>query len=558
MGFVTYKSMVTGESNGMLQEEEEEVEIAEQDKDGDFDLEGIKVKECKIGGYDCLQIILSKYEEKRIQRPWRRGVIVKLLGRKIGYKALETRLKQMWVRKGVINIIDLSHDYYLVAFTHEDDKNAALADGPWFIYDHYLTVKEWSPDFHPESDAIVNVAVWIRISGLPVEYYDPKVLHVIGDLVGRTVKVDKNTLQRERGKYARICVEVNISKPLLAMFSIKDSSYKIEYEGLHLLCLTCGKFGHYKEGCSLKIKGKEIVTEQGDKGKSVGVQIGGTTQGGMSIDEGPWQVVQKQRRGRKTVEVKKKQPTVTSWVSKSGSRFSSLGADVGETSGLKSASLQVAEIEKEIHNEVLNGINKVVINGNDEQLILSDMDTRIHDEPIMGNQNFVMGTTGSASIVADKQKTLNKGGKRLKQVDQKGRNKSSSKLATRGNNGFKEKHSELKRRTIEDIYGKRQNLEFLENSHISMQPMQKTQKHTQVREMEDFLTETINDTVNECIVTTQHATRPPDQDKTVDVLTTNSLVEGAVIKETITEEDEEVYESIKGMEEEAVKETPLV
>ncbi|XP_058776382.1 uncharacterized protein LOC131650700 [Vicia villosa] len=197
----------------------------------------------------------------------------------------------MWVRKGIISIIDLSHDYYLVAFTHEDDKNAALADGPWFIYDHYLTVKEWSPDFHPESDAIVNVAAWIRISGLPVEYYDPKVLHVIGDLVGRTVKVDKNTLQRERGKYARICVEVNISKPLLAMFSIKDSSYKIAYEGLHLLCLTCGKFGHYKEGCAVKIKEKDVGADQSGKGNNSGALVGGHVQNGNTIEEGPWHVV---------------------------------------------------------------------------------------------------------------------------------------------------------------------------------------------------------------------------------------------------------------------------
>lgn len=69
---------------------------------------------------------------------------MKLLGRKIGYKALETRLKQMWVCSEIINIIDLGNEYYLVAFSHEDDKNAALSEGPWFICDHYLTVKDWN------------------------------------------------------------------------------------------------------------------------------------------------------------------------------------------------------------------------------------------------------------------------------------------------------------------------------------------------------------------------------------------------------------------------------
>jgi hypothetical protein len=83
--------------------------------------EGMKVGENKIGNYDCPNFVFSKLEEKRIYRPWRRGVIVKLLGRRIGYRALETRLKHMWVRKGVKSIIDSGNDYYLVGFTHEDD-----------------------------------------------------------------------------------------------------------------------------------------------------------------------------------------------------------------------------------------------------------------------------------------------------------------------------------------------------------------------------------------------------------------------------------------------------
>ncbi|CAK8572834.1 unnamed protein product [Lathyrus sativus] len=87
----------------------------------------------------------------------------------------------MWVRKGIINIIDLSNDYYIVAFTHEEDKHEALVDGSWFIYDHYLNVKHLSPDFHLKSDTIKNVSMWIRIVGLPIEYYDPRVLHFIGN-----------------------------------------------------------------------------------------------------------------------------------------------------------------------------------------------------------------------------------------------------------------------------------------------------------------------------------------------------------------------------------------
>lgn len=58
------------------------------------------------------------------------GVIVKLLGRKIGFKALETRLKQLWVQQGIMSIIDQNNDFFLVTFSHEDDLNHALTEGP--------------------------------------------------------------------------------------------------------------------------------------------------------------------------------------------------------------------------------------------------------------------------------------------------------------------------------------------------------------------------------------------------------------------------------------------
>lgn len=104
----------------------------------------LRVEEVRIGGYECPNFIFSKKKEQRLYRPWQRGLTVKLLGRRIGYKALETRLKQIWVRKGVINNIHLSNDYYLV-FSHEDDQYAAVTDGLWFIYDHYLQLRNGVP-----------------------------------------------------------------------------------------------------------------------------------------------------------------------------------------------------------------------------------------------------------------------------------------------------------------------------------------------------------------------------------------------------------------------------
>lgn len=48
----------------------------------------------KLGEYDCPTLILSENEEHGIGRSWLRVVIVKLLGRKIGFKAkVKTKLR---------------------------------------------------------------------------------------------------------------------------------------------------------------------------------------------------------------------------------------------------------------------------------------------------------------------------------------------------------------------------------------------------------------------------------------------------------------------------------
>lgn len=70
------------------------------------------------------------------------------------------------------------------------------------------------------------------------------------------MKVHNNTLQQEPKKYARLCVELNLYKPQISMFTIKLRKYNVEYKDLHLLCVKCGNSGHYKEGFPNKIKKK--------------------------------------------------------------------------------------------------------------------------------------------------------------------------------------------------------------------------------------------------------------------------------------------------------------
>ncbi|KAJ1421055.1 Zinc finger, CCHC-type [Sesbania bispinosa] len=93
----------------------------------------------------------------------------------------------------------------------------------------------------------------------------------IGDMIGRTVKVDSNTMKPRngvweetvtgRGKFARLCVEVDLCRPLVSKFELLGRTYSVEYEGLHLICFGCGKYGHRSEGCPTKVQQQDIQYE---------------------------------------------------------------------------------------------------------------------------------------------------------------------------------------------------------------------------------------------------------------------------------------------------------
>ena len=66
-----------------------------------------------------------------------------------------------------------------------------------------------------------NILVWVRFPHLPIEYFNRDFLMKNGARIGRPVKVDQATDQVLRGKFARLCVEVTITKPLLARFRLR-------------------------------------------------------------------------------------------------------------------------------------------------------------------------------------------------------------------------------------------------------------------------------------------------------------------------------------------------
>ncbi|CAL8995810.1 unnamed protein product [Prunus brigantina] len=84
-----------------------------------------------------------------------------------------------------------------------------LIGGPWQITGQYIVTQNWKPGFNAKED-----------------------------------RVDAHTMGQARGKFARLCVELDLSKPLILFIEVEGHTYGVVYEGIQLVCFECGCFGH--------------------------------------------------------------------------------------------------------------------------------------------------------------------------------------------------------------------------------------------------------------------------------------------------------------------------
>ena len=189
-------------------------------------------------------ILLSKEEKIRIQAPWKSTLIIKAFGKSIGFKFMDFKIRLLWKPRGDMQCIDLGLDFFLVRFRLSEDYWHVVNDGPWFIRQQFLTIRRWSPGFRPSETKITTTAVWTRLPELPVELYDMGILNRIGNQLGTLLKVDTRTIDGERGRFARLCIQIDLDQPLTPMVRIGDITYRVQYEGISAICFHCGCVGH--------------------------------------------------------------------------------------------------------------------------------------------------------------------------------------------------------------------------------------------------------------------------------------------------------------------------
>ncbi|KAL5831677.1 hypothetical protein ACOSQ4_017031 [Xanthoceras sorbifolium] len=245
---------------------------------------------------------ISKELKEKLYQPWANALILKLMGRTHTLSFMLQKLKQKWSLIGHWQLTDLNEGYFVARFQMLEDMEYVLTGGPWVIANQYLVPQRWKPNFIPGKESIQSMPIWLRLNDLPMELMTAGMLRKIGGMLGTTCKVDPITINQARGRYARICVKIDISKPLKESIDVEDNYIKVEYENLGRICFNCGKFGHSQINCP------DIVVNTHNPNEADGAQpenrdnciIQGATKEKAGTF-GPWMMVSYNKGGKNKI-----------------------------------------------------------------------------------------------------------------------------------------------------------------------------------------------------------------------------------------------------------------
>uniref|UniRef100_A0A803LHQ6 DUF4283 domain-containing protein n=1 Tax=Chenopodium quinoa TaxID=63459 RepID=A0A803LHQ6_CHEQI len=155
-----------------------------------------------------------------------------------------------------------------------EDVQATLERGPWKIGGFPLFLKLWEPGFKPSNAVIGSAVLWVTLPELPIEFYDKEILMGIGNSLEKLVKIDVKTLERDRVRFARLLVQVNISKPAPSAIWIGKFLEPIQIQEASRFCKSCKEYGHWSMECLItlaknkkpQVPGKDKLSSQDNEG----------------------------------------------------------------------------------------------------------------------------------------------------------------------------------------------------------------------------------------------------------------------------------------------------
>ena len=138
---------------------------------------------------------------------------------------------------------------------------------PWSFNKSMLILSSFDGKSKPEEVNLQWCSFGVQIHGLSLGLMIEKIGTVLGELIGDVEEIDAKSGQMAWGRYLRVRISINISKPLKRGSKIivarGETVFAIfKYERLLDFCYICGRLDHWESKCDMVVRMRKIEAKQ--------------------------------------------------------------------------------------------------------------------------------------------------------------------------------------------------------------------------------------------------------------------------------------------------------
>jgi len=196
----------------------------------------------------------SDFEESLVLA--RTTLVGHVRGRSFSAERLKAWANENWGGMFTVmpEVIELPRGWFSIHFAREEHTNTVLARF-WHIESAPVLLKRWSPLFDPEREQIGAGPIWVRLPGLPIQYWSEEAFIKIGNALGTYLDYDRSYKDTNKKIMARILVDLDTREGLEGKMTLRWGSYRnvqpLDYEGVPFRCNKCRQIGHVYKDCPL-------------------------------------------------------------------------------------------------------------------------------------------------------------------------------------------------------------------------------------------------------------------------------------------------------------------
>nr|XP_009768740.1 PREDICTED: uncharacterized protein LOC104219715 [Nicotiana sylvestris] len=149
-------------------------------------------------------------------------------------RAIERFIANQWINVHKPKVLFHNDGYFIIMLNNSEEREDVMLKGPYTINSRPIIIRPWSENFDFNEEVLKITPLWAKLPKLPLNYWRKQALNKIGSGLGKPLYVDACTTVAERVSYARVLIEMDVTRPLSEKIKLYDHRGKVNEQIVQL------------------------------------------------------------------------------------------------------------------------------------------------------------------------------------------------------------------------------------------------------------------------------------------------------------------------------------